>query len=146
MLQETFSIKGKVNICHYDKENNLIKTVDVPNLVVDSGKVLIAARLLGNTRAVVSHVALGSNTANTNSSQTELLQELGRKVLDSSSRTSNTITYISTFEPGVATGTLTEAGLFNAAANGDMLCRTTYSAVIKGALDTIVITWQVSIN
>ncbi len=56
------------------------------------------------------------------------------------------IIYVTTFGAGVSIGSLTEAGLFNALTGGTMLCRTVYATVTKGASDTVVLTWTVTIN
>lgn len=75
----------------------------------------------------------------------------------------NTITYACTFLPGVGTGAIVEAGIFNdstpsateadnagsyasAITGGTMLCRTTFAVVNKGADDTMSITWTVTIS
>jgi hypothetical protein len=52
---------------------------------------------------------------------------------------------VATFGAGVATGAITEAGVFNALTAGTMLCRTVFSVINKGALDTLVITWKVTV-
>ena len=40
---------------------------------------------------------------------------------------------------------LTEAGIFNAASGGTMLCRTVFAVVNKQADDTMTVTWTVTI-
>jgi hypothetical protein len=113
--------------------------------VVAVGKQVIAARLVGNTIAVPSHMAVGSDATAAATGQTALGGELGRVVLDSTTRVSNVLTYIATFPAGTGTGALTEAAILNAASTGNMLCRTTFSTVNKAAGDTIVITWNVTV-
>ena len=49
-------------------------------------------------------------------------------------------------EIGPGTGAITEAGLFDAASGGDMLARTVFSVVNKGASDSITITWTITIS
>jgi hypothetical protein len=66
--------------------------------------------------------------------------------LDSSTESSNTITYVSSFEAGDATGAITEAGIFNAASGGDMLCRTVFSVINKAADDTLSVTWTITLT
>jgi hypothetical protein len=41
---------------------------------------------------------------------------------------------------------VTEAGIFNALTGGDMLCRTVFPVVNKGADDTMSVTWTVTLN
>jgi hypothetical protein len=54
--------------------------------------------------------------------------------------------FVSSFEAGDGTGAVTEAGLFNAATGGDMLCRTVFSVVNKAADDTMAITWTITLS
>ena len=56
------------------------------------------------------------------------------------------MTYVASFGAGDGTGAITEAGLFNAASGGDMLCRTTFSVVNKGSQDSMTITWEVTVS
>ena len=78
-------------------------------------------------------------------SQTALGTELGRVALDSTTRATNTITYVATFPAGTGTGAITEAGILNAGATGNMLCRTVFGVVTKASGDTVVITWNVTV-
>ena len=45
-----------------------------------------------------------------------------------------------------ATGAVTEAGIFNAASGGTMLCRTVFSVVNKGADDSLSVTWTITLT
>jgi hypothetical protein len=69
-----------------------------------------------------------------------------REALDSTTVTDNTIQYIASFEAGDGTGAVTEAGIFNAATGGSMLCRTVFSVVNKAADDTMSVTWTITIS
>ena len=145
MFTESVKVKGNLEVVLLD-ENGLRKDYrNIDNLVVAVGKDVIAARLLGNTLAVMSHMAVGSSSTAAATSQTALGGELGRVALDSSTRSANTITYVATFPAGTGTGSLAEAGILNAGTSGNMLCRTTFSTVTKAAGDTIVITWNVTV-
>jgi hypothetical protein len=50
------------------------------------------------------------------------------------------------FGPGINTGAITEAGLFNVSSAGTMFARQIFSVVNKGAGDTLVVTWQVALS
>ena len=145
MFTESVRAIGNLEVKLLDSVGNLKDIRNVNNLVVAVGKDVIASRLVGNTIALPSHMAIGSSNTAAATSQTALGSELGRVALDSSTRTSNTIAYIATFGAGTGTGSLTEAGIFNAASSGNMLCRTVFSTVTKAAGDTVVITWNVTI-
>jgi uncharacterized membrane protein len=145
MFTESVKVKGNLEVLLLD-ENGIKKDYrKVDNLVVAVGKDVIAARLLGNTLAVMSHMAVGTSATAAATSQTALGGEVGRVALDSSTRSSNTLTYIATFPAGTGTGSLAEAGILNAASTGNMLCRTTFSTVSKAAGDTVVVTWNVTV-
>jgi hypothetical protein len=145
MLTESVFIQGNLEITLLDEAQQIKDQRKVKNLVVAVGKDVIAARLLGNTLAVMSHMAVGNSNVAPAVSQTTLSSELARVAIGSSSRASNTVTYSATFPAGVGTGALVEAGIFNAASTGNMLCRTSFSVVNKGASDTVVITWNVTV-
>ena len=57
--------------------------------------------------------------------------------------TADSLQYVATFGAGVATGTLTEAGIFNAASSGTMFSRTVFAAINKTASDSVTITWKI---
>ena len=145
MFTESVSIKGNLEVILLDEKGTQKDYRKIDNLVVAVGKEIIAARLVGNTIAIPSHMAVGSDATAAATGQTALGGELGRVVFDSSARTSNVLTYVATFPAGTGTGALTEAAILNAASTGNMLCRTTFSTVNKAAGDTIVITWNVTV-
>lgn len=146
MLTDSIAAKGFLQIKRYDELGHVAEQRDVPNLVVAVGKSVIASRLVGNSLPVFSHMAVGSSNTAVTTSQTALGTELGRVALTSTTRTNNAIAYVASFPAGTGTGTLTEAGIFNDGTTGNMLCRTNFNAVTKGAGDSVVITWNVTIT
>ena len=146
MLTDSVAAKGHLQVLKYNEFGQLAEQRSIPNLIVAVGKSVIASRLVGNTIAVFSHMAVGSSNTAVTTSQTSLGTELGRVTLDSTTRTNNTVVYIATFPAGTGTGTLSEAGIFNNSSSGDMLCRTNFNGVVKGVGDTVVITWNVTIT
>ena len=145
MFTESVSIKGNLEVILLDEKGIQKDYRKIDNLVVAVGKQVIAARLVGNTIAIPSHMALGTDNTAAVTSQTALGGELGRVVFDSTARTTNVLTYVATFPAGTATGALVEAAILNASSTGNMLCRTTFSTVNKAVGDTIVITWTVTV-
>jgi len=148
MIHENLKLSGQLNIVLKDKAGNVKDTREVKNLVVDTGLVFIASRMTGTSKAVMSHMALGSSTTAAAAGQTDLVSVLGsREAIDSTTLTGSNkaVAYVSSFEAGDATGAVTEAGMFNASSGGDMLCRTVFSVVNKAADDTMSITWTVTL-
>ena len=145
MFTESVSLKGNLEVILLDQNGNQKDYRKIENVVVAVGKQIIAARLVGNTIAIPSHMAVGTDATAAATGQTALGGELGRVVLDSTVRVSNVLTYVATFPAGTGTGALTEAAILNAATTGNMLCRTTVSTVNKAVGDSIVITWNVTV-
>ena len=145
MFTESVSLKGNLEVILLDQNGIQKDYRKIENVVVAVGKQIIAARLVGNTIAIPSHMAVGTDSTAAATGQTALGGELGRVVLDSTTRASNVLTYVATFPPGTCTGALAEAAILNAASTGNMLCRTTFSVVNKAVGDSIVITWNVTV-
>ena len=149
MILENLKLSGQLNIVLKDKAGTIKEERVEKNLVVNAGLAYIASRMTGTSKAVMSHMALGSGTTAAAASQTDLVTLLGsREALDSATITGSNnekVAYVSAFEAGDATGAVTEAGIFNAASSGDMLCRTVFSVVNKAADDTMSVTWTITL-
>ena len=115
------------------------------NLVVTAGKNWVADRM-NDANTVMTHMALGTGTTAAAVGNTTLVTELDRNGLTSTTVSTNTIAYACTWAAGDGTGAITEAGIFDAASSGDMLARTVFSVVNKGASDSITITWTITIS
>lgn len=144
---DTLQVKGSVIIVKTDAFGNVEET-KIPNLVVTLGKYRIASRLTSNTSNVMSHMSIGSGTTPAAPGDTALGAQLARVALSVQGGTpsNNTVTYSAAFPAGTGTGAITEAGVFDADANGVMLCRTVFSVVNKTASDSIAITWVINIT
>ena len=145
MIQDALKVTGDVAITLYNKDGSIKDQREIKNLVVTIGKEFIAARMVG-TPAEMSHMAIGSGMVAAAGANTALGQELGRVALESDSAAGVVVTYTATFPPGTGTGAVTEAGVFNAASAGTMLCRTVFAVVNKGADDAMSITWQITVS
>jgi hypothetical protein len=143
MIVDNFQLKGKLEI----KINNQV-VAKVPNIVVNNGKDFVASRIKDATATVMSHMAVGTGTTTAVAANTTLETELSgsRTALTSTTVSSNDVIYVATFGPGVGTGAVTEAGIFNASSGGTMLCRTVFAVVNKAASDSMTITWTVTVS
>lgn len=152
MIKENMKASGRLAIVVKDSNGAIKDTREVDNLVVDTGLDWIAGRMADTAGAhtiptAMSHMAIGSGTTAAAATDTDVESILGsREALDSTTVTDNTVQYISSFEAGEGTGAVTEAGIFNAATSGTMLCRTVFSEVNKAANDTMTITWTITIS
>ena len=146
MFNETLKLSGQLAIVLKDKDGNVKEERTEKNLVVTTGLNYIASRMKDATATAMTHMALGSGTTNALAAQTDLITLLGsREALDSTTVTANAVAYVSSFEAGDATGAVTEAGIFNAASSGTMLCRVKFDVVNKAADDTMTVTWTITL-
>ncbi len=145
MVKDKVKLKGRVSIFLNNK-----KVKEIDNLVVTAGKDWIASRMQGVTDGVMTHMTIGTGTTAAVIADTTLETSIFHQALAVSggSVTGSVITFAATIAAGSGTGAITEAGIFNNATidTGDMLARTVFSAVNKGAADSMTISWDVTIS
>ena len=146
MINDLIKVTGELKITVTNPEGNVKQEVVVHNLVVTTGKNLIASRLKDTTDAAMSHMAIGTGSTAAAAGDTALGSEAGRVALTSTTVTTNSVAYVASFGAGTGTGAITEAGLLNASSGGTLLCRTVFSVINKGAADTLGITWTVTVS
>lgn len=121
-----------------------------PNLVVATGKNHIADQLAARQEAQMSHMAVGTGTTVSVATDTALQGELDRNALDSRTQgtgaDANKVTYVCTWAAGDGTGAITEAGIFNSASAGRMLCRSVFPVKNKESGESMVMTWILTIS
>jgi hypothetical protein len=150
MVNDSIKAKGTLQLVLLDAQGN-IKQQDEHNLVVNTGLAYIASRMKDTTASVMTHMAIGSGTVAAAAGDTGLGSQLSTRVgLDSTTlvtttATNDSVQYVATFAAGQSTGAVTEAGIFSADTAGTMLCRTVFPVINKGDLDTLVITWKVTV-
>lgn len=165
-FQNIIELGGTLSILHYDIDGKLIDDRFYSNIVVTVGKQHIAARMKdGGIPVQMGYMAIGGNaTPGSNPAKTTpvvgdtqlstggtpALSELARVALTTAGGTVSgaVVTYSANFGAGTGTGSLIEAGIFNAAgaAAPTMLCKTSFDVVNKAANDSIAVTWTVTIQ
>lgn len=117
------------------------------NGIVNNGFSFIANsignRAAAGATAAMGWIAVGTGTTAFAATQAELVTELVRQAA-TFSHTSGTkvFTLTTTFAAGVATGTITEAGVFNQSTlGGTMLDRVVFTGIAKAAADTLTQTF-----
>lgn len=142
-------ITGRLHIELRGPDGALKDERDIDNLVVTTGKNLIANRMQTTpTFPAIGWMELGTGVTAAAIGDTTLQTVIAasRTALTSATVTNNAIAMVCSFGPGVGTGAVTEAGTFNAAAAGTMLGHTVFSVINKGASDTMTITWTTTIS
>jgi hypothetical protein len=143
---EQLKATGSLRVVVTGKDGQVKEEHDFKNLVVTVGKNFVASRMVGTASAVMSHMAIGEDDTAAAAGDTALGSEVGRVSLASATATDNVVTYTATFPAGTGTGAIVEAGIFNAASAGTLLCRTVFAVVNKGADDAMSVTWTVTIS
>ena len=148
MADDTVKAKGKLSIVLTGPDGTIKDTREVDNLVVTTGLNFIASRMKDATATVMSHMEVGTSSTAASLAQTTLVAAVAasRTALTSTTVTTSSVAYACTFGAGVGTGALVEAGIFNAASAGTMLCRTVFSVINKAAADSLLITWTVTVS
>jgi ATP-dependent protease HslVU (ClpYQ) peptidase subunit len=142
---ETLKAKGQVKL-ELTRADGTVETIDIKNLVVNTGLNYIVSRMKDTTETAMSHMAIGSGSTAAAAGNTALGTELGRVTLTSTTVSTNTIQYVASFPAGTGTGTVYEAGIFNASSGGTLLCRTVFGIVTKDAGDSLAITWTITVS
>lgn len=146
MLKEFIKATGRLRITLTGPDGKVKEDRVFKNLVVTVGLGFIASRMVAASANVMSHMALGTNATAPSLANTALGAEAARAALTSAGAAGAVATYVGTFGPGVGTGAITEAGIFNAGVAGDMLSRTVFPVVNKQAGDTMAISWTVTLG
>jgi len=149
-IKENVRAKGEV-IITLRGANGRIKTRTTHNLVVNTGLYHIADQMADQSQAAMSHMAIGTGVTTQDPADTALLTEISRLPFLSKDQGSGAdakqVTYITTWASGVGTGEISEAGIFNAASGGVMLCRAAdFGIKSKGAGDSLTFTWKIIFN
>jgi len=146
MIIDGLKARGTLDIVVRGPDGNIKDEKKVDNLIVTTGLAYIASRMKDTTATAMTHMAVGTGSTTAAAADTTLGTELDRNALTSTTVTSNAVAYVCSWAAGDGTGSLTEAGLFNASSSGTMLCRTVFGTVTKGAADSMSITWTISVS
>jgi hypothetical protein len=121
-------------------------TRTITNLVTTVGKNAVASRLASSPgTAVPTHMAIGTGTNAAAAGDTTLQTELDRNALTSNTATGAVLTMVGDWAAGDGTGAITEAGVLSAASGGTLFVRAVFSAINKGASDTLSISWTLTV-
>ena len=141
-MNETIGLVGEVEILL----NNTI-VVQKKNLIVQVGKNFLANAVLSNSTSPFVAIAVGSSTTAASSGDTTLGSESYRSAYSTTNTLNNVITLTLLLVPGVATGSISEAGIFNnATSGGTMLSRIVFSTITKQSIDTLRLTWTITVG
>jgi hypothetical protein len=147
-------LHGRVDIVLYDEKGLMKDERHLDNLIVDAGLEGVAYRIAPHDGTITpnnpwNYIGIGTGLTSPAPTDTALQLELAR-IQDPQAEYTITsgkqVKLQVSFDPGVGTGVVSESGLFNAATSGDMLARQTFSPIVKGASDTLTVTWIITLS
>lgn len=140
-------LHGHVKAEIFDALGVLTAVRETDNMILTAGKNMIADRLLASpTLGVPTHMGVGTSGTAPALGDTTITGET-RVALTSKTRGGNNIvTFVGDWAAGSATGTLQEAGLWDQASGGVLVGRATFTSIVKGASDTLKVTWTWTIG
>lgn len=146
---ENIGLFGYFDIAHYRNGVLLSRTV-TPNLIVNSGKTEVA-KLIGSglEGTAFTHLGIGSDNTAPAATQTELLGQITRlsaTITNVTTYTTNDTAQFSAAYTAAASVTVQEAGIFNAASGGTMLCRATVGPFGLASGDQLQLTYKVVVS
>jgi hypothetical protein len=144
--QRDLGIRGTMHAVLRKEKGGLI-AVRKDNGIVNNGFSFIANsignRAASGATAAMGWIAVGTGATAFAASQAALVTELTRQAATYAHTPGTKVfSFTTTFAAGVATGTLTEAGVFNqATVGGTMLDRVVFGGIVKAAGDALTQTF-----
>ncbi|MEM5400864.1 hypothetical protein [Paraburkholderia unamae] len=150
-MLDGIKITGRAHLELKDEHGNVKESFDVTNLVSNAGRQWLWTSGCGTPPAQMGWMALGTgSTAPANTDVALQSEGASTRVATSSNGTiSGTQSqWTCTWNAGIATGSWTEAGIFNSATTsaGTMLAHITFGTITKNSGDTLTITWTITLS
>lgn len=143
--ESKFGVDANCLIELFDKDGNRKEVREVHNTVTTPGKDGIMDQILGSpTLAKIGWCELGTGTGGTTKLNTYIVGS--RNAFTSKTRSGAVVTTVTDWAAADGTGNITEAGLFDVVTEDtvNMWCYATFTAIPKGAGDTLKITWTIT--
>lgn len=160
-MNESNYMFGKVTILLKDRDGEIVRRRRVENTIVNSGRLLMAKLFAGIAGAkFVSHMALGEGTDPTTSdmtglgseitsissepSRSQLIAEVTDQGDDSKATVSAVFPGNRFMEEDTAELSISEAGLFTEATDGDMYNRVTFPPIPLRKSFELTLIWEIT--
>jgi len=149
MIKDGFKVIGTL-ILSAEREDGSTQELLIKNMVVNYGLVGLATVIAGGGAfSPMTHLALGDSNTAPALGDTSLGNELRRDaavVTQIAFPENNKVQFQVEHALGAVTGTFREAGLFDAAAAGNMFNRTVFADFVVGASETLTETWLIEVR
>jgi len=141
-MSNSIQIKGRITATLIGPDGQIKETRTMENIVTNAGRAHIIDRLQAASAAVADYMAIGTGTNAAAAADTTLQTEAARAQGTLSQPDAYTDRLVYTFAAGTGTGTITEAGRLNAASTGTLMGRSVFTAIPKGAGDSLAMTYD----
>ena len=148
-IKEQMGLKGRFRIACL-RDNEVVEERDVENTIMNAGiKVITGLMLTDIGEDAFDYLAVGTSATAPNATQTALLAQVYR-VAGTGSQETDSVTddsaRLTTSIAITASNSIQEAGIFNSTSAGDMLARTTFSAISVNDGDTLNLGYDVVLS
>ena len=140
--QAGIKVVGIINAVLIGPDGKIKTRRRVRNIVTNTGRQLVIDRLQAGSPAVCDYIAIGTNSTSAAAADTTLGSENARAQGTLSQPDAYTDRCVYTFAAGTGTGTITECGRLNAASNGTLMGRQVFTGIVKGAGDSLQISYD----
>jgi hypothetical protein len=145
MNKTRINLKSNISLILYDEVGNIKNNIQVHNIVPTVGLASIMEQLLATSAIETpTHMELGTGIP----TATKLGSYIpdSRTALSSKTRSGVVLTMGCTFGPGIGTGSVIEAGIFNTATqnSGDMYASASFDIIPKGVSDSLEVVWTMT--
>lgn len=148
-LGENITIKGHAVFELFGPDGKLKQRVEADNVITTVGKTNVMHATAGKLYRQFNFLAIGSGLTAPAVGQTALVTELARSAsgITPTNPSVNVLQLVQVFAAGTGTGTVGEAGLFDASSAGNMASRLLLSStVVKTSADSLTVTYTLTHN
>lgn len=148
-MKQEIGLKGNFKIACL-RDGKTVEYRDIPNTVMNGGKAEITALMLTDIGGTAfDYLAVGTDSTAPNATQSALIAEVYRVAGTGSQETTTTTNDTARLTTSIAitaSDSIQEAGIFNSSSAGDMLARTTFSAISVNSGDTLNIGYDIKLS
>lgn len=142
-MKDSIAILGIITLRLFGPDGRLKQEQVRHNVFTNYGRSKIVDLLQGGVAITApDYIAIGTGTNAAAATDTALQTEVARAQGTLTQPDAYTDKCVYTFGAGVGTGSITEVGRIDAASSGNLFGRSVDTAIPKGALDTLEITYN----
>ena len=148
-MDDALTVTGTVVCLLRNQSGQLLDARMGPNLVTTEGLGWRVDRMqsLTGTPTLPDYQGIGTGTTAANIADTALQTEIGTRTQGTLSQpTATTDRLVTVFAAGNGTGAITETGRLTASSGGTLVARQVFSAINKGASDSLTITHDFTVS